>query len=137
MTYMIVSERTARQPVRVRIPEDAYQALRKYWRKKKEHFLVCTLNGAHEIQAIRIVSIGIANRSLVHPREVFIEAIKDGAVAVIVAHNHPSGNVVPSPEDRQVTRSLKEAGDILGIRLLDHLVFSQKGFYSFLDHGEL
>lgn len=132
MTYMIVSERTARQPVRVRVPEDAYHALRKYWRKKKEHFLVCTLNGAHEI-----VSIGIANRSLVHPREVYTEAIKDAAVAVIVAHNHPSGNVVPSLEDRQVTRSLKEAGEILGMKLLDHVVFSHKGFYSFLDHGEL
>lgn len=137
MTYMIVSERAARQPVRVRVPEDAYHALKKYWRKKKEHFLVCTLNGAHEIVSIRIVSIGIANRSLVHPREVFIEAIKDAAVAVIVAHNHPSGSVVPPPEDHQVTRTLKEAGDILGIRLLDHVVFSHKGFYSFLDHGEL
>jgi len=137
VTYMIVSERTARQPVRVRVPEDAYHALKKYWRKKKEHFLVCTLNGAHEIVAIRIVSIGTVNRSLVHPREVFTEAIKDAAVAVIVAHNHPSGNVVPSVEDRQVTQSLKDAGEILGIKLLDHLVFSHKGFYSFLDHGEL
>ena len=137
MTYMLVSERKAKEAVRVRVPEDAYHALKKYWRKKKEHFLVCTLNGAHEIVSIRIVSIGIANRSLVHPREVFVEAIKDSAVAVICAHNHPSGNTTPSAEDRQVTRSLKEAGDILGIRLLDHLVFSHKGYYSFLEHGEL
>jgi len=137
LTYMLVSERRAKEPVRVRMPSDAYGALKRYHRKRKEHFLVLTLDGAHVIHAIRIVSIGIMNRSLVHPREVFIEAIKDNAAAVIVAHNHPSGAFEPSAEDRDVTRRLREAGDILGIPVLDHLVFSWKGFYSFLEHNEM
>ncbi|MEX2445633.1 MAG: JAB domain-containing protein [Alkalispirochaeta sp.] len=119
------------------MPSDAYGALKRYHRKRKEHFLVLTLDGAHVIHAIRIVSIGIVNRSIVHPREVFIEAIKDNAAAVVVAHNHPSGAFEPSVEDREVTRRLRDAGEILGIPVLDHLVFSWKGFYSFLEHNEM
>lgn len=137
MTYMLVSERRAKEAVKVRMPADAYEALKKYWRKRKEHFLVCTLDGAHVIHSIRIATIGTVNRSIVHPREVFIEAIKDNAAAVIVAHNHPSGNTEPSLEDREVTRRLKDAGNIIGIPVLDHLVFSWRGFYSFLEHDEM
>ncbi|MFW6356538.1 MAG: JAB domain-containing protein [Spirochaetota bacterium] len=134
---MLVSERKAKEPVRVRMPSDAYGALKRYHRKRKEHFLVLTLDGAHVIHSIRIATIGTVNRSIVHPREVFIEAIRDNAAAVIVAHNHPSGNVEPSFEDREVTRRLKEAGNTLGIPVLDHLVFSWRGFYSLLEHDEL
>jgi DNA repair protein RadC len=68
---------------------------------------------------------------------VYADAVTDRAAAIICAHNHPSGNVTPSTDDRAVTRSLVEAGDVLGIRLLDHVVFSARGFYSFLDQGEL
>lgn len=75
--------------------------------------------------------------TLVHPREVFYEAIRDNATSVIIAHNHPSGHTDPSLEDREVTRRLSEAGGILGIRILDHVIFSPKGYYSFLEHGEL
>ena len=137
MTYMLVSERKAQQEITISTPADAYTALTRYHRKRKENFLVLTLNGAHEVQSIRIVSIGTVNRSIVHPREVFIEAIKDNAAAIIVAHNHPSGNFEPSPEDGDVTRRLKEAGDLLGIPLLDHIVFSHRGYYSYLEHNAL
>ena len=137
MTYMLVSERKAKEQITISTPADAYTALERYHKKRKEHFLVLTLNGAHEIQAIRIVSIGIVNRSIVHPRDEFIEAIKDHAAAIIVAHNHPSGSFEPSPDDNEVTRRLKEAGDILGISVLDHLVFSHRGFYSYLEHDAL
>ena len=137
MTYMIVSERRAKETVKVTNPEDIYQALSRYHRKRKENFLVLTLNGAHEVISIRIISIGIVNRSIVHPREIFIEAIKDNAAAIVVAHNHPSGNTEPSEEDREVTRRLTEAGKILGINVLDHVVFGQNGYYSFLEKGEL
>jgi DNA repair protein RadC len=137
MTYMLVSERKAKVEIRISTPADAYAALERYHRKRKEQFLVLTLNGAHEIQSIRIVSMGIVNRSIVHPREIFIEAIKDLSAAIIVAHNHPSGNFEPSAEDKDVTRRLKEAGDLLGIPVLDHLVFSQRGYYSFLEHDAL
>jgi DNA repair protein RadC len=137
MTYMLVSERKAKEQIKISTPSDAYAALQRYHRKQKEHFLVLTLNGAHEIQSIRIVSMGIINRSIVHPREIFIEAIKDLSAAIIVAHNHPSGNFEPSPEDQDVTRRLKEAGDLLGIPVLDHLVFSSRGYYSYLEHDAL
>ena len=137
MTYMIVSERKAKETVKVTNPEDIYQALTRYHRKRKENFLVLTLNGAHEIISIRIISIGIVNRSIVHPREIFYEAIKDNAAAIIVAHNHPSGNTDPSEEDKEVTHRLVEAGKILGIPVLDHVVFGKHGYYSFLEKGEL
>ena len=137
MTYMLVSERKAREPVRVRVPQDAYIALKRYHRNRKEHFFTITLDGSHSIISIRIVSIGLVNRALVHPREVFYEAIRDNATSVIIAHNHPSGHTDPSSEDRDVTRRLSEAGDILGIRILDHVIFSPKGYHSFLEHGEL
>ena len=84
---------------------------------------------------MRIVAIGIVNRSLVHPREVFRRAITDNAAAIIVAHNHPSGSLEPSDEDHEVTRRLVEAGQLLGISVLDHLVISREGYFSFLEHS--
>jgi DNA repair protein RadC len=137
MTYMLVSERRAKEEVKVTKPSDCYEALKRYHRKRKEHFFVLTLNGAHHIHAIRIITIGLVNRTLIHSREVFIEAIKDNAAAVVIAHNHPSGNFEPSQEDNEITKRLKQAGEIIGIPVLDHLVFSHKGFYSFLEHGFL
>ena len=74
---------------------------------------------------------------MVHPREVYADPLADRAAALIVCHNHPSGNTEPSPDDREVTAVLKKAGKILGIELLDHIIFSDSGFYSFLDKGEM
>jgi DNA repair protein RadC len=79
--------------------------------------------------------MGLVNRTIVHPREVYADPLTDRASSIIVAHNHPSGNVDPSPEDRDITKRLKEAGEILGIPILDHLVFSSESFYSFLENG--
>jgi len=137
MTYSIVSERRAKEAVKVQSPEDVYQALSTYYNKRREHFLTLILDGSHTIQRILITSIGILNRSIVHPREVYAPAIKDEAAAIICAHNHPSGNTEPFSEDREITERLKEAGKILGIPLLDHLVFGKHGYHSFLEHGEL
>lgn len=92
MTYEIVSERKGKRGVRVRQPSDVLQVLDRYRDAPQEQFIVVTLNGAHEVLSVRIASIGLVNRTLVHPREIFREAIRDNAVAVIVAHNHPSGN---------------------------------------------
>lgn len=122
---------------RIRQPGDAVPLLQHYADRPQEHFLTVTLNGAHEVTAIRVVSVGLVNRTLVHPREVFADAVTDRATAIICAHNHPSGNVTPSADDRLVTQSLQQAGEILGVRLIDHIIFSARGFYSFLDHGEL
>ncbi len=103
MTYQIVSERKLRYPVKISDPKDVYQAVKRYTRAKEEQFIVLTLNGTHEIISICIVSIGLVNKTIVHPREVFNRAIQDMASAIIVCHNHPSGKTEPSPKDLEVT----------------------------------
>jgi len=103
--------------------------------RKQEHFLCTSLNGAHEVIKTRVVTVGLLNSSQVHPREVFSDPIADRAAAVIVAHNHPSGDLTPSTEDIRVTEKLKAAGEILGIKLLDHVVFGVKGYVSFNERG--
>ena len=133
MKYQIVSERTSREDYKISSPADAYSALSRYQKKTKEHFLVLTLNGNHTVIRATIISIGLANRTIVHPREVFIPAIKDNACAVIIAHNHPSGSLHPSLEDKDITTRLCQAGEILGIPILDHVIISKKGYYSFLE----
>ena len=137
MTYEIVSERKMREPVRLSCPADTYEALTRYARKQREHFIVITLDGAHHVQRIHIVSIGLVNRTMVHAREVFVKAISDRATAIIVAHNHPSGKLNPSLEDDEVTRRLTDAGQIIGIPVPDHLVFGKAGYYSYQEHGRL
>lgn len=103
----------------------------------REHFLAIYLNSAHKVIAYSVVSSGTANASLVHPREVYQAAVLLGSIAVIVSHNHPSGEVNPSSEDEKVTRQLKEAGSILGIRLLDHIIVADTKEYSFKEEGNL
>ena len=123
--------------VRVSFPTDVVPLIAHYSDRKQEHFLCISLNGAHEVIAVRVVSVGLVNRALVHPREVFAEPLTDRAAAVIVAHNHPSGHVEPSREDRDVTARLTAAGRTLGIEVLDHIIFCDTRYYSFLEHGEL
>jgi DNA repair protein RadC len=122
---------------RIAFPADVVPLVRHYADRKQEHFLALSLNGAHEVMEVRVVSIGTVNRAVVHPREVFADALTDRAAALIVAHNHPSGNVEPSAEDREVTARLKSAGDMLGVRLLDHVIFGTRGYYSFLEQDTL
>lgn len=95
----------------------------------REVFAVALLDAQHVIRAVHVVSVGSAAMSVVHPREVFGVAVRASAAAVIVAHNHPSGSCTPSAEDLAVTRRLRDAGDILGIPLLDHLVLGEGGEY--------
>ena len=118
-------------------PKDVFLLVSHWADRAKERFAVLTLNGAHEVLASRIVSVGLVNRTVVHPREVYAEAITDRACAIIVAHNHPSGRLDPSPEDREITTRLREAGETLGIPLLDHVIFSTEGYWSFVEHGLL
>jgi len=103
--------------------------------KKQEHFVCISLNGAHEVIEKRIVTIGLVDRSPVHPREVYADVISDRAAAVIFAHNHPSGDLKPSNSDLKIQEQLTEAGKILGIRVLDHLIVTKKGYYSFQEAG--
>jgi DNA repair protein RadC len=133
---MYIGERKS-APIYISCPSDSYLALKRFYHKRQEHFLIFTLNGSHGVIALRIISIGLVNRTIVHPREIFIHAIKDNAVAIILAHNHPSGNTDPSPEDKEITNRLIKAADILGIRILDHIIFCKTGFYSFKEHGAI
>lgn len=105
--------------------------------KSQEHFVTITLNGANEVIQKRIVTVGLLDRSLVHPRDVFADVITDRAAAVIFAHNHPSGELQPSDDDLKTQLRLIEAGTILGIRVLDHVIVSRKGYFSFQESGLL
>jgi DNA repair protein RadC len=121
----------------IRCPEDIYPLIRHHADRRQEHFLCATLNGAHEVLTIRVVTVGLLNRTIVHPREVYADAITDRAAAVIVAHNHPSGRLDPSPEDDEITARLKAAADILGIHFLDHLIFTGAAWYSYRENGRI
>jgi len=96
----------------------------------KEHFIVFTLDTKNRVINSYVVSIGILDASLIHPREVFRNAIKDNAKSIILAHNHPSGILIPGEADKEVTKCLKDAGELLGISVLDHIVFSEIAFSS-------
>lgn len=109
-------------------PEKAAEQFADIRDKKQEYFVCLTLDGANRLIAKRVISIGTLTASLVHPREVFAEAITDRAASIIVGHNHPSGNLEPSAADKQVTERLKEAGETLGINLLDHLIITKDSF---------
>ncbi len=105
--------------------------------KKQEYFQCISLTGANEVIECRTITIGLLNSSQVHPREVFADAITDRAASVIFVHNHPSGQTKPSPEDVRVTQRLCDAGKILGISILDHIIVTEKEYYSFCDSGTL
>jgi DNA repair protein RadC len=132
-----VRRRIRPRGVKIAFPPDVYPLIRHVADRHQEHFLCVSLNGANEVIAVRTVSVGLVNRALVHPREVYADPITDRASAVIVAHNHPSGNLTPSQDDLDVTLQLQEAGKTLGIRLLDHLIFDESDYYSLMEKGEL
>ncbi|MDO9324038.1 MAG: DNA repair protein RadC [Methanoregula sp.] len=105
--------------------------------KRQEHFICITLNGAGEVLNSRIITVGLLNHSLVHPREVFADAITDRAASVICVHNHPSGSLEPSPQDIAITTQLREAGLLLGIQLIDHIIVTKSGYLSMKERGLL
>lgn len=104
---------------------------------RKEYFLALLLDGKNRIIRRVQVSEGSLNQSIVHPREVFIPAVKESAAAIILVHNHPTGDPAPSSEDIAITRRLREAGDIMGIKVLDHIIIGDGEFVSFVERGLL
>jgi DNA repair protein RadC len=123
--------------LKISTPADVLPLIRHFADRKQEHFLSITINGANEVLNVRVVSIGLADSSPVHPREVFADAVTDRASGIIVAHNHPTGRLTPSDADLEITSQLRQAGKILGIELLDHIVFNRSRYYSFLEDGKL
>jgi len=122
---------------RIKQPADIFTLVRHYADRKQERFISLSLNGAHEVLAVRIVTIGLVNKTIVHPREVFADLIQDRAAAFCVAHNHPSGQLESSPEDDEITARLQSAARILGLHFVDHIIFSETNWWSFREKGKL
>ena len=118
--------RESTSPVIVRTPEEARRVLDDTAMLAQEAFTVLTLNVKYHLLDRHLISLGVADASLVHPREVFRTAIMDGAAAIILSHNHPSGDPAPSAEDIRITRQLVEAARILDIDLLDHVIVGRQ-----------
>ncbi len=131
------SRLSSSREIKVRTPSDLHPLLQPYSLEKQEHFIVVSLNGAHEILSIKVVSVGSVNRMIVHPRDVFSGALKEGASSIIVAHNHPSGTLEPSIEDYQLTERLILSAKALGVQLLDHLIITKTGFFSFREETNI
>jgi DNA repair protein RadC len=123
--------------IRIKQPSDIFTLVRHYADRKQERFISLSLNGAHEVLAVRVVTIGLVNKTIIHPREVFADLIQDRAAAFCVAHNHPSGQVESSPEDEEITMRLLAVAHILGLQFVDHIIFSETTFWSFRQHDRL
>lgn len=137
-----LGRRAAREPlpdrVRIRGPEDVHALVAPRLRDlPQEEFHVLLLNTQHRVLRTVLVTRGVLDASLIHPREVFRPAIREAAAAVVLVHNHPSGDPAPSGEDRAVTRTLARAGQTLGIRVLDHVIIGDDRWVSMADAGEL
>jgi DNA repair protein RadC len=115
----------------IRNPKDIIPLVQHYTMQPQEHFLSVSLNGAHEILQIRVAAVGTVNRTMIQPREIFSDAIKERAAALILCHNHPSSSCFPSEEDIETTKQLLEAAKYVGIRILDHIIVTQNAYFSF------
>lgn len=137
-TLELARRRTTQKGKSLTTPNDIFQMIRHYaFDNYQEKLIVVAFNGAQEVIFNKVITQGLLDRTVVHPREVFAEAIKRRASAIIIAHNHPSGCLEPSEADKEITQRLSLAGNILGVRLLDHLIFTEDGFYSFREHDEI
>jgi DNA repair protein RadC len=124
-----------KETVKVSEAKDVLPLLAEIAGKQQEYFVCISLNGANEVIQKRIVTVGLVDKTQVHPREVFADVITDRAASVIFAHNHPSGELQPSDADLKMHQQLAEAGKMLGIKVLDHLIITKRGFYSFQEAG--
>lgn len=133
----LIREKTMNyQNRKIRSPQDAYELLSSFLGQvDREHFLLLCLDTKNQPTCIQTVHIGSLNSSIVHPREVFKSAILSNSASIIVGHNHPSNITTPSTEDIEVTKRLKEAGSILGIDLVDHLILCEDSFLSLKERG--
>jgi DNA repair protein RadC len=131
MTIDVVRERTI--GARISQPSDIHAVLARSYSKRQESFHVVTLDTAHNVTSIKLVSLGTLDRTIVHCRDILYWAIKVSAAALIIAHNHPSGTLTASAEDDALTLRVKAACDIMGIPLLDHIIYSK---HSYLCYSE-
>jgi len=135
--FELARRHLSREPTGIREAKDALPYVDEIRDRKQEYFVCLSLSGANEVLQSRVVTVGLLDSSQVHPREVFADPLADRAASVIVAHNHPSGRLEPSAEDIALTERLAKAGELLGIRLLDHLIVTQRGYLSLKEAGRL
>jgi DNA repair protein RadC len=140
--FQAISERYAREKLPSKITLDSLQKVAEYLREKlgrekKEHFVTLLLDSQNSLIRINDISIGTLNEALVHPREVFEPAVRLLAARIIIAHNHPSGDLEPSDEDLKLTQRLLSVGELTGIPIIDHFIVSSAGFISFKQRGLL
>lgn len=121
----------------INAPKDVIPFLQHYTLMPTEHFITVTVNGAKEILSTRVVSVGTINKALIHPREVFANAVSEYASGIICCHNHPCGQCYPSNADIDSTKILQKAAKILGIVFMDHIIITKEDYFSFLEHGML
>ena len=133
--FEFARRRLFRDLVVVRNVQDVLPLISHIADKKQENFICISLNGANEVIGNRVVTVGLLNSTQIHPREVFADVISDRAAAVMLAHNHPSGILKPSTDDIAMTKQMVEAGRILGISVLDHIIITRKGYLSFKKEG--
>ncbi len=133
--FQAISERLAREKIPEKVALHSSKAVANYLQKsigseKKEHFVMLSIDARNNLIKISDISVGSLNASIVHPREVFKEAIQASAAQIIIAHNHPSGDPEASPEDIALTRRIAEAAKIIGVELLDHIIVTNNSFSS-------
>ncbi len=126
-----------KEGIAVRNDRDVLNLVMDLAHKKQEYFLSLTLDGDHKLIRKQTLFVGTLNQSLIHPREIFAEALKDRAAGIILVHNHPSGNSEPSKADNIITDRIMEAGKIMGIEILDHIIVGKNNYYSFKKSGYL
>jgi len=134
-SFEFARRRLLKEGILIEKPEDVLPLVSYLADKKQEYFVCISLNGANEVIESRVVTVGLLNTNQVHPREVFVDAIVDRAASIVLAHNHPSGILKPSRDDLVTTRQLVDAGKILGIPVLDHLIITKKGHLSLKQKG--
>jgi DNA repair protein RadC len=141
LLYLELAKRVCKKGLSIRptisCPAEALPFLTEIREKSKEHFLCLYLNARHQVIHNEIISIGTLSASIVHPREVYVPAISHKAACVLLAHNHPSGDPAPSREDIELTRRLVQAGEIIGIEVVDHIIISPSDFVSLKEQGVL
>jgi len=118
-------------------PQQVYDCFKFLMEETKEMFITLHLDGKNRIVCVDLVSVGSLNQSIVHPREVFKTALLSNAAAILCLHQHPTGDCLPSSEDTSITRRLKEAGEIMGIKLLDHIIIGDGEYLSYVERGLL
>ena len=118
----------------IQSPKDVISQVSFLRDKQREHFVVLFLNARNQLITKKDLFIGTLNANLVHPREIFSEALKHNAASLILIHNHPSGDPEPSQDDLEITKRLREAGQIMGLEIIDHLIISHNNYFSFKEH---